>query len=105
MSAPGPATPRGPEYHELPAPTVWPLVVALGLTLAGAALVTHAVVGVVGLALTLIGGGGWWFQVLPEEHVEHVPAVPLAARAPPRAPRPARRAPPPPREARPPPPP
>src|SRR5262245_61067915 len=81
MSAPGPATPRGPEYHELPAPTVWPMVVALGLTLTGAALVTHAVVAVVGLTLTLIGGVGWWFQVLPEEQVEHVPAVPLAERA------------------------
>ena len=71
----------GPDHHTLPAPTVWPMVVAFGLTLAMAALVTHVVVGIVGLALALIGGIGWWFQVLPEEQVEHVPLRPLAERA------------------------
>ena len=71
----------GPDSHTLPAPTVWPMVVALGLTLVGAALVTHVVVGIVGLALALIGGVGWWYQVLPEEQVEHVPLVPFAERA------------------------
>src|SRR6267142_4436154 len=57
------------------------MVVAFGLTLAVAALVTHVVVGIIGLALALIGGIGWWHQVLPEEQVEHVPLRPLAARA------------------------
>jgi len=57
------------------------MVVALGVTLVGAALVTHVVVGVVGLAFALIGGVGWWRQVLPVERVEHVPLVPLAERA------------------------
>jgi hypothetical protein len=57
------------------------MVVALGLTLAGAALVTHMVVGVVGVALALIGGVGWWYQVLPEEQVEQVRLVPPAERA------------------------
>src|SRR5262249_39198961 len=71
-----------------------PMVVALGLTLAGAALVTHAVVGVVGLALTLIGGVGWWVPVLPEEQGEHIPALPLSERAPPLPPVTARVAPP-----------
>ena len=71
----------GPDSHALPAPTVWPMVVALGLTLVGAALVTHVVVGIVGLALALIGGVGWWYQVLPEEQVEHVPLAPLGERA------------------------
>jgi len=71
----------GPDHHTLPAPTVWPMVVAFGLTLAVAALVTHVVVGIIGLALALIGGIGWWFQVLPEEQVEHVPLRPLAERA------------------------
>ena len=70
-----------PGHHGLPAPTAWPMVVALGLTLAGAALVTHPVVGVVGLALALIGGVGWWYQVLPEEQVEQIPLVPAAERA------------------------
>jgi mono/diheme cytochrome c family protein len=71
----------GPDDHTLPAPTVWPMVFAFGLTLGMAALVTHVVVGIVGLALALIGGIGWWFQVLPEEQVEHVPVRPLAERA------------------------
>jgi len=57
------------------------MVVALGLTLVGAALVTHAAVGIVGLALSLVGGVGWWYQVLPEEQLEHVPLVPIAERA------------------------
>jgi hypothetical protein len=70
----------GPDHHTLPAPTVWPMVLAFGLTLALAARVTHVVVGIVGLALAVIGGVGWWFQVLPEEQVEHVPLRPLAER-------------------------
>lgn len=77
MTSPGP----NPTHHPLPAPTVWPMVVALGVTLAGAALVTHVVVGVVGLILLVAGGIGWWRQVLPVEQVEHVPLVPLAERA------------------------
>src|SRR4029453_15384876 len=75
-----PMSSQGPDHETLPAPTVWPMVVALGLTLAMAALVTHAVVGIVGLALAVIGGTGWWFQVLPQEQVEHVPLRPLAER-------------------------
>jgi len=76
MTNPGP-----PSHHTLPAPTVWPMVAALGVTLLGAALVTHIVVGVVGLILFVVGGIGWWRQVLPEEQVEHVPLVPVAERA------------------------
>lgn len=61
---------------ELPAPTVWPLVVALGVTLACAGLVTNMAVSVVGITLALAGAVGWWGQVLPEEKVEHVPLRP-----------------------------
>jgi hypothetical protein len=81
MSAPEPADGRAPERQTLPAPTVWPMVLALGLTLAGAALVTHVTVFVVGLALALIGGIGWWREVLPEERVERIALRPLAERA------------------------
>jgi hypothetical protein len=69
------------DHHTLPAPTVWPMVFALGVTLAVSALVTHVTVGIVGLALALIGAIGWWFQVLPEEQVEQIPIRPLAERA------------------------
>jgi hypothetical protein len=67
---------------ELPAPTAWPMVVALGVTLAFAGLVTHAVVSAVGIALALIGGVGWWRDVLPEERVERIALRPVALRAP-----------------------
>ena len=69
------------DHHVLPAPTVWPMVLALGTTLAGAALVTHVAVGIVGLAFMVIAGIGWWREVLPEEHMEHVPLRPPAERA------------------------
>src|SRR5215510_1826734 len=62
-----------PESFELPAPTVWPMVVALGVTLGLTGLVTHFAVSVVGIVLALVGGVGWWREVLPTERVEHVP--------------------------------
>jgi hypothetical protein len=61
------------DSFELPAPTVWPMVVALGVTLGFTGLVTHFAVSVVGVVLALIGGVGWWRNVLPAEHVEQVP--------------------------------
>jgi len=74
---------RDPENVELPAPTAWPMVVALGVTLAFAGLVTHASVSAVGLVLALIGGVGWWRDVLPVEHVEALALPPLEQRPPP----------------------
>ena len=62
----GPLTGR-PSVIELPAPTAWPMVLALGVTLGCAGLVTNVVVSVVGVVLALIGGVGWWRQVLPVE--------------------------------------
>jgi len=64
------------DSFELPAPTVWPMVVALGVTLGFAGLVTHVAVSVVGIVLALVGGVGWWRNVLPVELVEHVPVSP-----------------------------
>ena len=70
---------KPPDTIVLPAPTVWPMVVALGITLTFAGLVTHIAVSAVGVALALIGGVGWWRCVLPEERVEYVPVSPVAA--------------------------
>jgi len=70
------------DSFELPAPTVWPMVVALGVTLGFTGLVTHVAVSVVGVALALVGGVGWWRNVLPEERVEHVPVSPAASTPP-----------------------
>jgi hypothetical protein len=70
--------PERSETIELPASTVWPLVVALGVTLAFTGLVTHVAVSVVGVVLALVGGDGWWRSVLPAERVERVPVSPAS---------------------------
>jgi hypothetical protein len=70
-----------PETVAMPAPTVWPLVTALGITLGCAGLVTHMVVSVVGLMLFLRGLVGWWRDVLPVEKHEAVPVPPPERRA------------------------
>jgi hypothetical protein len=64
------------DSFELPAPTVWPMVVALGVTLGFTGLVTHFAVSVVGAVLALVGGVGWWRNVLPAEREERVLALP-----------------------------
>ena len=70
-----------PETVAMPAPTVWPLVTALGITLLGAGLVTHMAVSAVGLVLFLRGLIGWWRDVLPVEKHEAVPVPPPERRA------------------------
>ena len=74
---------KGPDRIALPAPTAWPMVVALGITFGFAGLVTHLAVSVVGVALALVGGVGWWRCVLPEEQEEQVPVTPIATVSPP----------------------
>ncbi len=61
------------ETIHMPSPTVWPLVLAFGLTLVAAGLVTTLFVSVVGLALGVMGGVGWFREVLPVERHEAVP--------------------------------
>jgi hypothetical protein len=63
------------ETIHLPAPTAWPLVLALGVTLAFAGLVTSPVISILGGVLTLFGAVGWFRQVLPHEVHEDVPVV------------------------------
>jgi len=70
-----------PETVAMPAPTVWPLVTALGITLLCAGLVTHMAVSMVGLGLFLRGLVGWWREVLPVEKHEAVPVPPPEQRA------------------------
>lgn len=66
---------------ELPAPTAWPMIAALGIALGFAGLVTHPLVSAVGVVLTVAGVVGWWAEVLPVEHLEAVPLEPPARRA------------------------
>jgi len=70
-----------PEVIELPAGTASPMVLALGITLIAAGLVTHGSVTAVGLVVALAGAVGWWRQVLPVAREERVPLRPLAERA------------------------
>jgi hypothetical protein len=57
---------------ELPAPTVWPIVFAFGITLVFAGLVTSAPVSLLGAVLSIAGSVGWFRDVLPQEKKEAV---------------------------------
>src|SRR4029453_18110246 len=72
---------------ELPAPTAWPVVLAAGVTLMFAGLLTAASVSVLGAVLAIVGcvGGlvrrvvgwvGWFREVLPRAHELVVTVVP-----------------------------
>src|SRR5438309_10695239 len=60
---------------ELPAPTAWPIVLAFGLTLVFAGLVTSASVSLLGAILAVAGCVGWFRDVLPHENHESVPVA------------------------------
>jgi len=64
-----------PANIALPAPTAWPIVLAFGLTLLWAGLLTSAAVSALGAVLALAGCVGWFRQVLPHEQHETVPLV------------------------------
>ena len=69
------------EMIEVPAPTPWPMITALGITLLAAGLVTHLVVSAGGVILALRGAVGWFREDLPVERVELVPVRPAIERA------------------------
>jgi hypothetical protein len=60
---------------ELPAPTAWPLVLALGCTLIFAGLLTNISVTVLGGVLSLAGCAGWFREVVPSDHEQAVPVA------------------------------
>jgi hypothetical protein len=60
----------------MPAPTAWPVVLAFGVTLICAGLVTSASVTVVGALLAALAAVGWFKDVLPEEAHEMVRVLP-----------------------------
>jgi hypothetical protein len=57
----------------LPAPTAWPMVLALGISLLITGMVTHWVISVLGLLMALRAMVGWFFEVLPHENHIVVP--------------------------------
>jgi hypothetical protein len=62
-----------PATLQLPAPTVWPIVLAFGLTLIFAGPVTSVSLGILGALLALAGTVGWFRDILPHEAHETVP--------------------------------
>jgi hypothetical protein len=67
---------HAPSQIEVPASTAWPLVLAFGLTLVFAGLLTSASVSVFGAVLAIAGCVGWFREVFPHEYEEVVPVVP-----------------------------
>jgi hypothetical protein len=65
----------------LPASTAWPIVLAFGIALAFAGLGTSPQISLVGAALSITAGVGWFRDVLPKEKEETVRARELVAAA------------------------
>lgn len=61
-----------PPTVRLPAPTAWPIILALGVTLMFGGLLTSASVSTLGAILTVAAGVGWFRDVLPHERIESV---------------------------------
>lgn len=66
------SSPHGETIH-LPAPTAWPIVLAFGVTLLFAGLVTNVGVSILGGVLFIAACIGWFRQVLPHEAHEDIP--------------------------------
>jgi hypothetical protein len=60
---------------ELPSPTAWPLVLALGMALVLTGMVTSGFVSLLGLVLAIMGSVGWFRQVLPHEVHDSIPVL------------------------------
>jgi hypothetical protein len=67
---------RAPREIEVPAPTAWPFVLAVGFALLFAGLVTSLSVSVLGAVLAVAGSVGWFREVFPRQHEVTVPVVP-----------------------------
>jgi hypothetical protein len=63
---------------EVPASTPWPIVLAFGITLLFAGLVTSEAVSVLGATVAIAGAVGWFRDVLPYEAHETVRVAPQA---------------------------
>jgi len=65
-----------PRAINLPAPTAWPIVLAFGITLLLAGLLTSATLSILGAILAVTASVGWFRDVLPHEQEEAVPIIP-----------------------------
>ena len=69
-------SPRAPREIEVPAPTAWPFILALGAALLFAGLVTSTSVSCLGALLSVAGSVGWFREVFPHQREEIVPVLP-----------------------------
>ncbi|HXC95382.1 MAG TPA: hypothetical protein VNU92_06750 [Edaphobacter sp.] len=58
---------------QLPSPTAWPMVFALGVSLIIGGMVTHWAISLLGLMMALPAIVGWFSEVVPDEHHIYVP--------------------------------
>ena len=65
---------------EVPAPTPWPIVLAFGIALLFAGLVTSEAVSVLGAFVAIAAAVGWFRDVLPQEAQESVEVIAQAPR-------------------------
>ena len=63
------------EGVELPIPTPWPIITALGVTLLLAGLVLTLIISLAGILIGLVGGIGWFLDVFPVPKHALVPLV------------------------------
>src|SRR5580698_8084750 len=66
------ATDATPSTIILPAPTAWPIILAFGITLVFAGLVTNASLSILGAILAVTACVGWFRDVLPAEKEEMI---------------------------------
>jgi hypothetical protein len=62
-------------FIQLPTPTIWPFILALGVALAITGMVTHWAITLLGVCLTLRSAAGWFAQMFPHEQHEAVAIV------------------------------
>lgn len=60
---------------DVPAPTGWPFVLAVGFTLTFVGLLTNASVSVLGAVLSIAGSVGWFKEIFPCEHEQTLPVA------------------------------
>src|ERR1700758_1037577 len=68
-------TARARATIEMPAPTAWPIILAFGLTLVFAGLLTSGSFSLLGSIFALFGCVGWFCEVLPHEKHESMPIL------------------------------
>jgi hypothetical protein len=71
---PAPAT-ATPSAVSVPAPTAWPIILAFGIALLFAGLLTNVALTILGAILVVPGVVGWFLDVFPEEKHESAPVI------------------------------